>query len=531
MGNNSSKSNSTYNEDESTKRKREQILDEIISTEKTYVNYLCVIEEVYLEPMRKQKITSTENIEAIFSTVDQIVSFHRDFFTELASTYNTFSWISSTVTPPTRVTTVTTSNSTTITTTTTTTISPKQKITNTFEAILAILDVFNKHRSNFKIYSSYIVAYDNAISTLNRLKKKSSFNNFIEKCRTDSRSNGQDINSLIIMPVQRLPRYVLLLNELLKNVPNLNIYSNITKSLESCIGGVKNVTQFVNDAKKDDDMMARLKELQDALLDKVNMNEPGRRLVMEGQVTIHSTYPLKEKDELLKRIRKYRKQKKADTQQENIVFPEEFKTPNNIINYCIFNDCLVFLNKPPKSSISNFINSSKIYSIVDCSIYDQVKAFDVLDIFGYKNGIIIFTEKLCYFINLPTLNEKDRLLETLAMSKNLPPIPVTKETLAAALASSSNLPGLLTVRERSATTTTPAIKEKENTTQHKSSLSFISSSSSSSSSSSTTSKASSKSFILSKSTSSASAKEKNNEKDKTQGTIGPRKSLFFKDKD
>eukprot|EP01133_Synstelium_polycarpum_P007878 gene7878-9248_t len=236
-------------------------------------------DSLYIEGLKSKSIINAENQKALFATIEPIVEFHKDFFTELALCYNSFSWNTAnqiTLEPATVTITKSTSSATITTTTitTTTSASPNNNNSNrakkpitSLESTIALSEIFNKHRANFKIYSAYIVAFDNIMSTMTRLRKKSSFVAFLDKCRSDPKSNNQDLNSLLIMPVQRLPRYVLLLNELLKNIPAG--HSNI-KVLESCIDGIKGVTTFINEAKRDDENMGRARDLQEALIDKVD---------------------------------------------------------------------------------------------------------------------------------------------------------------------------------------------------------------------------------------------------------------------
>lgn len=116
------------------------------------------------------------------------------------------------------------------------------------------------------MYSNYIIGYDASVTLLARLRKKKDFSNFLEKCRNDSRCNGLDLNSILIMPVQRLPRYVLLLSELIKQTPPN--HANV-KLLNKCLKGIKEVTSFINEAKRDDDNQIKTQQLQETIIDKV----------------------------------------------------------------------------------------------------------------------------------------------------------------------------------------------------------------------------------------------------------------------
>ena len=63
--------------------------------------------------------------------------------------------------------------------------------------------------------------YENSMKLLEKIIKKKKFSNFINEQRIKSEIN-LDIFSLLIVPVQRPPRYVLLLEELIKNTNEKN---------------------------------------------------------------------------------------------------------------------------------------------------------------------------------------------------------------------------------------------------------------------------------------------------------------------
>jgi hypothetical protein len=62
-----------------------------------------------------------------------------------------------------------------------------------------------------KIYSGFISNYNRAIETLNACLKKSSFEKFLMECYQIPEMKRLDLPSLLIMPIQRVPRYQLLL--------------------------------------------------------------------------------------------------------------------------------------------------------------------------------------------------------------------------------------------------------------------------------------------------------------------------------
>ncbi|KYR01172.1 pleckstrin (PH) domain-containing protein [Tieghemostelium lacteum] len=409
-------------EDPKLKKQRELILEEIIQTERTYVNYLSVVLEVFMEPMIAKSLIKEVDQKQLFINIETLAEFHQQFFRELALTYNSFNWVTEVppITPTTIKTTVGTTKAhrktTIVTTTTMLSQSVQRHDITSLESTREITEIFNNNQENFKMYSTYIIGYDSAVTTLNRLKKKSAVNQFLQKQQTDQRCNGLDLASMLIMPVQRLPRYVLLLNELLKTCPSDN--HMISKLLSRCIQVIKDTTIFINEAKRDDENFNRVLLLQDTLVDKVQLAEPHRKLYIDGECTLHSVFPCKMEDEILKKIRRARAASKPQDREkfsESFVFPPQYRVESQTISYYLFNDSIVFLYQKPQKS--TFSISKRIWSISNVSITEKLKLIDVLDIFTFKNSLLVTTEKSIYFLIMKSQMDKEKFIKIFQMSK------------------------------------------------------------------------------------------------------------------
>jgi hypothetical protein len=90
------------------------------------------------------------------------------------------------------------------------------------------------------IYVQYINGYDEAIKALKRLKKNKDFAELCVKGEEKSTTLNKEskfyievsIESLLVAPIQRLPRYELLLRELIKHTPEVRyqIYEQLGTS-------------------------------------------------------------------------------------------------------------------------------------------------------------------------------------------------------------------------------------------------------------------------------------------------------------
>jgi hypothetical protein len=71
-----------------------------------------------------------------------------------------------------------------------------------------------------KAFAPYLRSYLAATSLKAKLADESApFANYLATANGDPRCHGLDLGSFLIMPVQRVPRYVLLLDAILKNTP------------------------------------------------------------------------------------------------------------------------------------------------------------------------------------------------------------------------------------------------------------------------------------------------------------------------
>eukprot|EP01114_Cavostelium_apophysatum_P015268 TRINITY_DN4122_c0_g1_i4.p1 TRINITY_DN4122_c0_g1~~TRINITY_DN4122_c0_g1_i4.p1 ORF type:complete len:945 (+),score=286.26 TRINITY_DN4122_c0_g1_i4:179-3013(+) len=105
-------------------------------------------------------------------------------------------------------------------------------------------DIFLKFYPFFKAYNQYCNNYDSALACYTECMKRPDFVNLCnaELARTKD-GLGPDLQSLLITPVQRIPRYSLLLKELLKlTTPSHPDYENVSKALEK----IKEVTDLIN---------------------------------------------------------------------------------------------------------------------------------------------------------------------------------------------------------------------------------------------------------------------------------------------
>lgn len=68
------------------------------------------------------------------------------------------------------------------------------------------------------MYTEYANKYSAQLATLQRLSAQTPVTQFLETLKSKARQ-PQKLQDILIMPIQRVPRYLLLLQDLLRNTP------------------------------------------------------------------------------------------------------------------------------------------------------------------------------------------------------------------------------------------------------------------------------------------------------------------------
>lgn len=206
--------------EEKREKRRICVVNEILSSEQTYVKRLELAVELFIHPLREKNILTNDEFKKQFGNLEIIRDLHQKLLQDLQQAA-TDAAISSTTTP-----TTTMSNEMNPTTTPHSTPPPT--------STLKIGKIFKKFIGFFKMYKDYLTSYEGSTIRLAKLVTSNrKFVDFLEKARADPRSLGLGIDSFLMEPVQRIPRYRMLLEELLKYTAEDNDdYRNIAEALE-----------------------------------------------------------------------------------------------------------------------------------------------------------------------------------------------------------------------------------------------------------------------------------------------------------
>jgi len=149
-----------------------------------------------------------------------------------------------------------------------------------------LADVFLFMGEFLKAYSDYISNYENAQSTLIICSENKSFAKFLERVSQDPICGGESLMSYLIMPVQRIPRYEILLKELERNTPEDHPdYENLKIALSKII----DINEYINEKKKIAESSFKLLEITDVLVGQASkVIQPHRKYISDYLVLFSS---------------------------------------------------------------------------------------------------------------------------------------------------------------------------------------------------------------------------------------------------
>eukprot|EP01117_Protostelium_nocturnum_P006478 TRINITY_DN2334_c0_g1_i1.p1 TRINITY_DN2334_c0_g1~~TRINITY_DN2334_c0_g1_i1.p1 ORF type:complete len:1143 (-),score=430.50 TRINITY_DN2334_c0_g1_i1:283-3711(-) len=234
------------------RERRKFIATETLETERTYVKSLKIIFDTMIVPFKqasseKNPILSADEIAQVFSFWEVILKCHESLFTVL-----------------------------------------EQRIA-VWDELPELGDIFLDKIAFIKLYKHYINNFDKSIiSTKELQQKRPKFKEFLAKHEFSPAMNGLSLQSFLILPVQRIPRYVLLLADLLKNTEKTDPdFNNLSAALEM----IKELADYINANKHDTDEINRLLAIQDRVSgwpsETEKLVKARRRLMREGQINVN----------------------------------------------------------------------------------------------------------------------------------------------------------------------------------------------------------------------------------------------------
>lgn len=131
------------------------------------------------------------------------------------------------------------------------------------------------------MYTQYTANYERSNQLLDENEAKEPLASFLARCNEHPIRAGLTLKAFLIMPIQRIPRYRLLLEDLLKNTPDTHPdHKNLLSALEKLKIVAEQVDKAIHEQKNRESMLKIQKRVGDA----VQIIEPGRVYVREGDL-------------------------------------------------------------------------------------------------------------------------------------------------------------------------------------------------------------------------------------------------------
>ncbi|KAM6984734.1 FYVE, RhoGEF and PH domain-containing protein 6-like [Aplochiton taeniatus] len=143
-----------------------------------------------------------------------------------------------------------------------------------------LADIFVQKGPYLKMYSTYIRQFDNNVALLDeQCRKNPGFAAVVREFEMSPRCASLALKHYLLKPVQRIPQYQLLLTDYLKNLPeDCEDY----KDTQAALGIVKEVANHANDIMKQGDNFQKLMQIQYSLNGQHEIVQPGRVFLKEG---------------------------------------------------------------------------------------------------------------------------------------------------------------------------------------------------------------------------------------------------------
>uniref|UniRef100_A0AAY5EIN8 Vav guanine nucleotide exchange factor 3 n=1 Tax=Electrophorus electricus TaxID=8005 RepID=A0AAY5EIN8_ELEEL len=192
-------------------------LAEIRQTEEKYTETLESIERCFLRPL--EQFLSPVEIEKVFVNIPELVKVHKGLLQDLQNSIS------------------------------------HQSASNLFQ-------VFIDYKERLLIYGEYCSHVETAIACLDNIcKDKEDVRQKLEVCSKRANNGKFTLRDLLVVPMQRVLKYHLLLQELVKHTHDSTEKSNLRRALDA----MKDLAQYVNEVKRDNETLREIDQYQKSI--------------------------------------------------------------------------------------------------------------------------------------------------------------------------------------------------------------------------------------------------------------------------
>eukprot|EP01119_Soliformovum_irregulare_P010085 TRINITY_DN2464_c0_g1_i1.p1 TRINITY_DN2464_c0_g1~~TRINITY_DN2464_c0_g1_i1.p1 ORF type:complete len:1117 (-),score=381.50 TRINITY_DN2464_c0_g1_i1:42-3215(-) len=233
----------TEDEAKLKERTRLNVINELISTERDYVRDLKLVETYFLKSLRENEIIDAQTISSIFMNVELLININKEMLDKL-----------------------------------------EQRIEESSSRYWLIGDILLSMADYFKMYTAYCSGYEQALQLIDKSLHIPAFEKWWKETHKNPELHGLSLRDYLVKPIQRICKYPLLVNQLLKNTNDLHVdYENLGKALSK----LEAITSYVNEAKRHEESLSKIIEIQSILQGCDNLVAPTRKFIREGTLVFY----------------------------------------------------------------------------------------------------------------------------------------------------------------------------------------------------------------------------------------------------
>eukprot|EP00007_Cunea_sp_BSH-02190019_P004347 CAMPEP_0174234278 /NCGR_PEP_ID=MMETSP0417-20130205/4082_1 /TAXON_ID=242541 /ORGANISM="Mayorella sp, Strain BSH-02190019" /LENGTH=912 /DNA_ID=CAMNT_0015312623 /DNA_START=245 /DNA_END=2980 /DNA_ORIENTATION=+ len=206
---------------------REYIAKELLSTEESYVQGLLLLKHGFVEPIKSATYVDGPQalaLSRVFSTESALISFHTKLLSAL-----------------------------------------RDRIREWNRSTSCVGDVLVQMIPFMKLYVDYVNNYPAAINFLEKLRKNKKFLALLDTCGSGDNKGLHGFGGLLVTPIQRIPRYGMLLKDLMKKTPEKH---KDFPELQKATTKILEMADFINEQKRREESERRLARVNRSLRSK-----------------------------------------------------------------------------------------------------------------------------------------------------------------------------------------------------------------------------------------------------------------------
>ncbi|KAJ3070680.1 Myosin 10A, isoform D [Podochytrium sp. JEL0797] len=222
-------------------RKRQEVIHEIIHTERDYVSDLEIMIHVYMKKIKEAKGMRPKDVSVVFSNLEAILPLNMELLKRLE----------------------------------------ERQAMHKNGVVEQIGDIFVKVTDYLKMYTMYCSNHPYALMKLQTVRQTRSTAKFLDALSFLPECRNLDLPTFLLKPIQRICKYPLLIRETIRHThPSHPDFPHLTLALSK----IETVVTIVNEGARQAENVQKMLDLQTRLVVKLNLVMPSRVLKKNGPI-------------------------------------------------------------------------------------------------------------------------------------------------------------------------------------------------------------------------------------------------------